>query len=309
MQPHVEHWPRTSARSGLESPSAGGATLTRVSSTAETVRVEARRPALATVRHQARIVFVIASSEFKLKYADSALGYLWSLVKPLGMFAMLYVVFGRFLKIGAGIPHYPLYLLLGIVLWTFFSDATSLGMESIVKRSTLLSKLAFPRVVIPLSVTASSAITFGVNLVAFAVLVVINRIVPDAKWLLIPLLLLELYVFVLGLTFFLSAIFVRLRDIGQVWELALLLLFYASPIFYSAAATPSWFQKLTYLNPFVQVTQDVRAIVLPSTEGITAATVYGSPFGELLPIMVALLLFGAGYLFFRREEPWLAERA
>jgi ABC-2 type transport system permease protein len=280
-----------------------------VSARAEIVRVEPRRPALATLRHQARIVFVIASSEFKLKYADSALGYVWSLLKPLGLFAMLYVVFGRFLKIGAGIPHYPLYLLLGIVLWTFFSDATSLGMESIVKRATLLSKLAFPRVVIPVSVTASSAITFGVNLVAFAVLVAINRIVPDAEWLLIPLLLLELYVFVLGLTFFLSTVFVRLRDIGQVWELALLILFYASPIIYSASALPLWFQKITFLNPFAQVSQDIRSIVLPSSGTVTATTVYGSPLGELIPIAVGLLLFGTGYLFFRREEPWLAERA
>jgi len=280
-----------------------------VDAAAEKVRVESRRSWWGVLRHQARIVFVIASSEFKVKYADSALGYVWSLLKPLGLFAMLYVVFGRFLKIGAGIPHYPLYLLLGIVLWTFFSDATSLGMESIVKRSTLLSKLAFPRVVLPVSITAFSAITFGVSLVAFAVLIGINGIVPDAEWLLIPMLLLELYVFVLGLTFFLSTIFVRLRDIGQVWELTLLLLFYASPIIYSAAALPAWFQKITFLNPFVQVAQDVRSIVLPSSGTVTAATVYGSPLGELLPIAVAMVFFGAGYLFFRREEPWLAERA
>jgi ABC-2 type transport system permease protein len=280
-----------------------------VAATAEPVGARASQSGLASLRHQARIVFVIASSEFKLKYSDSALGYVWSLLKPLGLFAMLYIVFGRFLKLGASIPHYPLYLLLGIVLWTFFSDATSLGMESIVKRSTLLSKLAFPRVVIPLSVTASSAITFGVNLIAFAILVAINRIVPDAKWLLIPLLLLELYVFVLGLTFFLSTVFVRLRDIGQVWELALLILFYASPIIYSASALPAWFQKITFLNPFVQVSQDVRSIVLPSSGTVTAATVYGTPLGELLPIAVALLFFAIGYLFFRREEPWMAERA
>jgi ABC-2 type transport system permease protein len=280
-----------------------------VDATAETVRVESRRSGWGVLRHQARIVFVIASSEFKVKYADSALGYVWSLLKPLGLFAMLYVVFGRFLKIGAGIPHYPLYLLLGIVLWTFFSDATSLGMQSIVKRSTLLSKLAFPRVVIPVSITASSAITFAVSLVAFTVLIAINGIAPDVEWLLIPLLLLELYVFVLGLTFILSTVYVRLRDIGQVWELALLLLFYASPIIYSASALPAWFQKITFLNPFVQVAQDVRSIVLPSSDTVTAADVYGSRLGELLPIAVALLLFVGAYLFFRREEPWLAERA
>src|SRR3954466_62776 len=104
------------------------------------------------VRQYAHVVHVIASAEFKLKYSGSALGYVWSVVKPLGLFAMLYVVFGRFMRLG-NFPHYPLYLLIGIVLWTYFADATVLSMYSLVNRGNLISKLAFPRLIIPLSVS------------------------------------------------------------------------------------------------------------------------------------------------------------
>lgn len=271
--------------------------------------MQTRRPTRATLRHQARIVFVIAQSDFKLKYAGSALGYVWSILKPLGLFGMLYVVFGRFFKLSNGAPHYPIYLLLGIVLYTFYSDATRLGMESIVKRTKLISKLAFPRVIIPLSITLSSAITFGVNLVVIAVFIAANRIVPTAKWLVIPVLLLELYLVALGVTFILSTLYVRFRDVGQIWELVLQILFYGSPIIYAATILPAWFQKLTYLNPLVQVVQDIRWAVVPSSATITAPHVYGSPFGELIPVFVALVLVVGGYAFFRREEPWFAERA
>jgi ABC-2 type transport system permease protein len=97
--------------------------------------------------------------------------------------------------------------------------------------------------------------------------------------------------------------------VGQVWELVLQLLFYGSPIIYAASLLPTWFQRISYLNPFVQVAQDVRSIVVPSTATITAAHVYGSSLGELIPISVALVLLVGGYLLFRREEPWFAERA
>jgi ABC-2 type transport system permease protein len=262
----------------------------------------------ASLRQQARIVQVIASTEFKLKYSDSALGYLWSLLKPLGLFGMLYIVFGHFFKLKGGIAHYPLYLLLGIVLWTYLTDATMLGMQSIVQRSTLISKLAFPRIIIPISVTLSSAITLCVNLVTIAVFIGVNRIVPDTKWLLLLPLLLELYVVALGVSLILSTLYVRFRDVGQVWELALQILFYASPIIYPVSFLPHWFRLIAFISPFVQIIQDARSIVVPSAASVTAAGIYGSPFGELLPIGVACILLVGGYFLFRREEPWFAER-
>lgn len=271
-------------------------------------RSASHRAAFASLRSQARIVYVIASAEFKLKYAGAALGYVWSLAKPLGLFGMLYLVFGHLFKLGGGTAHYPLYLLLGIVLWTYFSDATSIGMKSIVDRATLVRKLSFPRVIIPLSVTLSSAITLALNLVAIAVLIGANRIVPGPKWLLLAPLLLELCLVALGIGLILSALYVRFRDVAPVWDLVLQLAFFASPIIYPVTLLPRWFTSIAFLNPFVQIVQDARSIVIPSQASVTAAAVYGSWLGELLPLGVAFALVAGGYLFFRREEPYFAER-
>src|SRR3979490_141053 len=93
-------------------------------------------------RQYAHVIRLVASAEFKLKYSGSALGYIWSVVKPLGLFGMLYIVFGRFFKLQS-FPHYPLYLLLGIVLWTYFTDTTMIAMSSLLARATLISKLSF----------------------------------------------------------------------------------------------------------------------------------------------------------------------
>src|SRR3954452_8594917 len=124
--------------------------------------------------HQLRILRVIAGTEYKLKYAESVLGYLWSIAKPLAMFAVLYTVFGRFFKLNAGFEHYPLYLLIGIVLWTYFADATTLTMPSIVERGSLVSKLVFPRLIIPISVTITAGITLLVNLSVIVVFIAAN---------------------------------------------------------------------------------------------------------------------------------------
>ena len=117
------------------------------------------------VAHQLRVLRVIAGIEFKLKYADSAMGYVWSIVKPLSYFGVLWLVFGRIFRLGVGFDRYPLYLLTGIVLYTFFVDATGLTFPSIVKGSTILRKLAFPPLVIPVSATLTAGITFCINLV------------------------------------------------------------------------------------------------------------------------------------------------
>src|SRR4051795_2320996 len=170
---------------------------------------DARRPPLRTrATHYWRGLAVIAGKEFKLKYADSSLGYVWSLVKPLSYFGILWVVFGRFFKLSA-VPNYPLYLLIGIVLYTFFVDAVAVALPSVVVRGEVLRRLAFPRMVIPIAGTLTSAITFAVNSCAVVVFALVARPEPRIGWFLIPLLLLELYVFILGLALLLSALFVR----------------------------------------------------------------------------------------------------
>jgi ABC-2 type transport system permease protein len=277
-----------------------------VSVAARTV-VQPRRRAHG-VGHQLRVLFIVAAIDFKLRYAGSALGYLWSLLKPLAIFSVLYAVFGRFFKLTAGLSHYPLYLLLGVVLWTFFIDATTMALPSIVTRGDLLRKLAFPRIIIPVSATLTAGLTFAVNLLAVAAFVAGNRIVPGPRWLLLLPLLAELYLFTLGLALLLSALFVSFRDIGQIWELLAQLLFYATPTFYPVSLLPHWLEVVVFLNPFVQVMQDVRWAVLSIDPVTTAPDVYGTWAGELAPIGIAVVVAALGFGIFRRRSPWFAEK-
>lgn len=262
------------------------------------------------LRHRLRILTVMAGSEFRLKYAGSALGYVWSVVKPLALFTMLYVVFARLFKLGSLSQYYPVSLLMGIVLFNFFADATSLGMTSLVTRESLLRKLVFPRMVIPTAATVTAALTFAVNSVVVAGFIAWNQITPQLDWLLVIPLLLELYVYILGIALLLSVLFVRFRDISQIWELAVQLMFYASPIIYPIGFLPPELRRLAFINPFTQVLQDIRALILyPDLPGqkITAEDAFGV-FGRSLPIAIAFATFALGYIVFRREEPWLAER-
>jgi ABC-2 type transport system permease protein len=261
-----------------------------------------------SVRHQLRILRVIAATEYRLKYGDSVLGYTWSVAKPLAMFAVLYTVFGRFFKLNVGFEHYPLYLLIGIVLWVFFVDATSLGMTSLVSRSSLLRKLAFPHLVIPLSVTLSAAMTFVVNLLVVAVFVAANGVRPHLSWFWIPLLLIELFVFTLAIALVLAASFVRVRDVNQIWELVVQLLFFASPIMYPVDFLPPWAKPVAFISPVVQVMQDVRALVIGGPQGITADVVYGTGWGYAAPVGFCLFTLAFGLWLFHRESPWFAER-
>ena len=265
------------------------------------------RRADATVAYIARVLRVIVGTEFKLKYADSALGYVWSLLKPLALFSVLYVVFGRFFKQEEGFQHYPMYLLIGIVLWTFFNDATATTLPSVVSHGSLLRKLSFPRLIVPVSVVLTATLTFAINAVAIAGFVVWNRLVPGVDWLLLLPLLAELFVFTLGVSIALATLYVRFRDVGQLWELAAQLLFWSSAIIYPFGFLPPWAQPIAMANPFVQVMQDAREIIAGSGQQ-TAADVYGTPWGYLIPISIALLTATAAVALFRREERWFAER-
>jgi ABC-2 type transport system permease protein len=250
-----------------------------------------------------RVLRVVSVADFKLKYADSSLGYAWSVAKPLAYFAVLYAVF----KLNLGFQHYPAYLLIGIVLWTFFLDTTNLGLWSFVGNSSLLKKLAFPRIVLPMAASMTTLLTFAVNLGVLAILIAIDGIRPALSWLFIPLLLLELYVFTLAISVILATLYARMRDIGQVWEVGGQLLFYASPIIYPVGFLPRWAQHIAFANPFVQVLQDLRAVIVPQREAMTVAVVYGSEAARLVPLATLAIMLLIAWWIFKRDEPYLAE--
>jgi ABC-2 type transport system permease protein len=193
-------------------------------------------------------------------------------------------------------------------MWNFFFDATMLSMSSLVARASLLRKLSFPHLVVPASLTISAAITFLVNLCVVGVFVAANELKPTLSWLWIPLLLVELVVFTGAVGLVLATAFVRLRDVHQVWELLTQLLFFASPIIYPVGFLPGWAQPIAFVNPFVQVMQDVRAIVIGGSVAITTTDVYGTAWGYLAPLTFCAATVVFSLWLFRRESPWFAER-
>jgi ABC-2 type transport system permease protein len=255
--------------------------------------------------YDARIVQVLSRAEFRLKYAGSVLGYVWSLAKPLMYFTVLWIVFAGLFE--AGIENYALYLLIGIVLNTFLADAVGATLPSIVQSAPTIRRIAFPPLVIPLSTSLAAAMTFLANCIVVAVFLGASGIRPELDWLLLPPLLLELYVFILALALIASTLYVRFRDVAQIWEVAALLLFFTAPIMYPITILPEWAQRLDGFNPFVQVMQDARAILLgPDAVEAGVATRFDS---RLFPIAIAVGLLALALWLQRRESPRFAERA
>lgn len=270
------------------------------------VSYSATRPPLRErLAYQLRVLRVMAAVEFKMKYVDSALGYVWSLAKPLAYFGVLSIVFGRFFK--TNIEHFSVYLLLGIVMFTFLVDTVGTTLPSIVTSGVMLRRIAFPPLVIPVAATVTGALTFCMNLVAVAIFVGISGISPRLEWLYLLPLLLELYAFTLGLGLIVATLFVRFRDIAPLWELVAQLTLFASPIMYPISILPGWAERVVTLNPFVQVVQDVRDVVLGSHS--TVAGVLGSQERRLVPIGIAVATLLVGLWLYRRDAPRFAERA
>lgn len=253
------------------------------------------------------LVSELVRTDFKLRYQGSVLGYAWSLLRPLLLFLILYVVFVKFLKIGDGVPHYPVYLLLGIVIWNFFVEVTAQGLGSIVGRGDLIRKISIPRWIIVLSSSLSALINLLLNLVVISIFMVINHVPLTDTILLLPLILIEVYLFASGIAFFLSAAFVKFRDIGYIWEVVLQAGFYLVPILYPLSLiTNVTFQKLILLNPMAQAVQDARyAAVTHSTT--TAHKVFEGGLYTLVPFIVVAVVFVGGCTYFRKESKYFAE--
>lgn len=249
----------------------------------------------------------LVRTDFKLRYQGSALGYAWSLLRPLLLFFILYIVFVKFLKVGASVPHYPAYLLLGIVIWNFFLEMTTQSLGSIVGRGDLIRKIRIPRWIIVFSSSISAVINLLLNLVVITVFLFINQVDIRLSILWLPLILLEVYIFALGLSLFLAAFFVKFRDVGYIWEVVLQAGFYLTPILYPLSLiTNDHLQKLILLNPVAQAIQDARyAVVTPQT--ITIHSAFDGGWYFLIPFVLIVIVLIGGVLYFRKESKYFAE--
>jgi len=249
----------------------------------------------------------LVRTDFKLRYQGSILGYAWSLLRPLLIFVILYVVFVKFLKIGNDVPHFPVYLLLGIVMWNFFLEMTVQSLGSIVGRGDLIRKIRIPRWIIVLSSSISALINLFLNLVVVVIFLFINHVDLLQTTLYLPLILLEVYVFALGLSLFLSAAFVKYRDIGYIWEVILQAGFYLTPILYPLARiTNLTFQKLIMINPMAQAIQDARYSAI-THQSRTIYQVFEGGRYRVIPFAIVILVFLGGLTYFRKESKYFAE--
>jgi ABC-2 type transport system permease protein len=249
------------------------------------------------------LIRAIAVTDFKLKYQGSVLGYLWSLVKPLALFAVLYVVFTMIFKLGAGIPHYPVYLLLGVMIFGFWTEATSGAMNSIASKGDLIRKIYFPRIVLVIAATATSLITFSLNMLVVIFFAYLNGLAISWNVLLAIPYIIELYILILGVSFYLSALFVRFRDISHIWEVVNQILFYATPLLYSLAAVPQMYARLMILSPLAQPIQDIRAAFL----GDSVLTISDYWRFTLIPEILIIIIFISGYYLFQKMAAKFAE--
>jgi ABC-2 type transport system permease protein len=249
----------------------------------------------------------LVRTDFKLRYQGSVLGYAWSLLRPLLLFVILYVVFVKFLKLGTGVPHFPVYLLLGIVIWNFFNEMTVQSLGSIVGRGDLIRKIRIPRWIIVLSSSVSALINLLLNLIVIAIFMAINRVDLMSTILWLPIILAEVYLFSLGLSLFLSAAFVKFRDINYIWEVILQAGFYLTPILYPLSLiTNLTLQKLIMLNPMAQAIQDARYVTI-THETITALSIFQGGWYRFIPFFVVVLVLVGGLTYFRKESKYFAE--
>ena len=256
------------------------------------------------------LAWTLAVTDFKLRFFGSVLGYVWQLLRPLMLFGVLLLVFTVFLPLAGDVPHYDVCLLAGIVMFTFFADATIGSVSSLVDRESIVRKIHFPRMVVPVAVVLTAYFNFVLNLIVVLVFALASGVRPRVGWLEVPFLLLVLGVFALGIAMLLSSLYVRFRDVRPIWEVVAQALFYATPVIYVIdkveEAHRSWARVLMWNPLSAIVTQARHAVISPQIHSASHA-IGGAP-RLAIPLGIVLVTFALGFWSFNRAAPRIAEQ-
>lgn len=255
----------------------------------------------------------LVKTDFKLRYQGSFLGVAWSVLKPLMMFCVMYVVFGKFLRMSDGTPTYPVVLLLGICSWQFFQEATTIGLRSVVDRGDLLRKIHFPNAIVVVSATVGSMISYAINLLVVLVFALFAHVEFTWRVALVPLSIIQLYVLALGTTLLFATMYVYFRDIAHIWDVLSQLIFYAMPIIYPLSyvidrGEPyASLARVELLNPIAQTIQDIRHnLIAPATQP-TVWNQFGGVAPKIVPLALTVIILVLGVTLFRRNSRKFAE--
>ncbi len=234
----------------------------------------------------------LVKRNFNTKYRQSVLGVLWSFLNPLMTMAVQYLVFSQLFR--SDISHFPVYLLTGIILFSFFNECVTLGMDSIVLNGPLITKVAMPKLIYPLSRSISSFISLVISLVPLLGAMLLSGTPLTPALLLIPAVIVLLFLFSLGMSLILCTLNVFFRDTRFLWSVVSLLWTYATPIFYPISIIPAVWQPIFRLNPMFQFIDFLRTIILQG-----AWPSWGQ-WGAC--VLCAALPLALGLLVFRRNE-------
>ena len=246
---------------------------------------------------QAWLVLQFALKDFKIRYTHSTLGYAWSVLNPLLFFLIYYFVFTTFMRFD--VPNYPGFLLLGVALWNFFSEGTTNGAGALLARADMLTKTVVPRQIMVYSALMSAALTFIINLGVLMIVLEVTGTPLGLPALLFPLLLIDLALLTLGAALFLAPLYVRYRDVGYLWSIALQIGFWLTPIIYLDVMMPERWRWIVWVNPVGRIIGDSRR-----------ALIYGwwpAPRGLVLTTVMSIAVCALGYGVFRRMQGRLVE--
>jgi len=252
------------------------------------------------------LTWTLAVTDWKLRFYGSVLGYFWTLARPFMFFGVVYVVFTQIVGLDDNVHNYGPYILFGLVLFQFFSEATSMSVNALVTRENLLRKMRFPRLVIPLSVVLTALFNLGMTMIAVFAFALISGVDPRWSWLELPVLIVIVAAFATGCGLLLSALYVRYRDVQPIWDVTMQMLFYASPILYVSTLVPEDYQRPYHANPLASVLAELRHAVLDPNAPHAWEAIGGAP-RLLIPGGIVVIVCVVGLWVFNREAPRIAE--
>ncbi len=272
-------------------------------------RLLERPSAFGDRRRSSRLIWVLARTELRQRYANAILGYLWALLDPLLMWVVLYFVLDRVIVYGAQIEHYSAFLLMNIILYFFFREATTRGYRPIrAKGANLMRKMEFPRVVLPLAAIVSTGLSYIGALPLLFIFLIISGVEPMWTWLLFPVILLTMFTFAVGTALFLAAIYARVADLEYVWRALVRVQFWSTPVLFAVATIPAVrLRDVILINPLSVILAQANIwIIDPNAPGVADVAGSSTPVWIALGIFLTVCLLGP--VAFARAAHRVAER-
>jgi lipopolysaccharide transport system permease protein len=246
------------------------------------------------------LVYFLTWRDLKVRYKQSVLGILWAILKPFMAMVVFTIFFGNFAKIPSdGVP-YPIFSYTATLPWELFATALGVASRSMVSNSNMISKIYFPRMIIPLASVMSSVVDFFIGFTILIGMMVFYKIPPTIATLWLPLLILLALVTALGVGFWSSALMVRYRDVGYIMPFITTLWMYLTPVVYPASMIPEKWRLLYALNPMTGVVEGFRYALLGTTQSVSAGMI-------LISSAISILILITGLFYFRRMEKQFAD--